>query len=164
MNTWSRCWFWSSYSNDCKSGSQTIVSASVADSGCLYRVLDPYFSIPDPGLRAKKILDLGFRIRIRIKEFIFLTQKLFLCSRKNDLGCSSWNPDLNPGSRGKKHWIPGPDPQHWFQLGLVKWLGWPCRRDRPRLAKFLSVGVGTEAERQEDHPSNPPHLPTSPDT
>ncbi len=47
---------------------------SVADPGCLSR-------IPDPSQK-----DSGSRIRIRNKE---LTLKLFLSSRKNDLGCSS---------------------------------------------------------------------------
>ncbi len=43
--------------------------------------------IPDPGSR---IPDLGSRIRIWIKEFkYFQPQKLFLSSRKDDLGCLS---------------------------------------------------------------------------
>ncbi len=71
----------------------------VADPGCLYRIPDPNFSIPDPGLK---------RSRIRIKEFKnFQHEKLFLSSRKNDLGCSSripdpglifFHPTPNPGS------------------------------------------------------------------
>jgi hypothetical protein len=33
---------------------------SVADPICLSRITDPYFSIPDPGSRLKKISDLGY--------------------------------------------------------------------------------------------------------
>jgi hypothetical protein len=47
---------------------------SVADPGCLSRIPDSKFSIPDPGFMFKKIPE--SRIRIRIKEFIYLTQKI----------------------------------------------------------------------------------------
>ncbi len=72
--------------------------------------------ILDPGSRIKRS-----RIRSRIKEFkYFYPNNLFLSSRKNVLGCSSWTPD--PGV--KKHRIQGskstgsrildPNPQHWY--------------------------------------------------
>jgi hypothetical protein len=50
-----------------------------------------------------------------IKEFKYFN-KLFLSTRKYDLGCSSririlsFYPSRIPGS--KRHWIPDPDPQH----------------------------------------------------
>ncbi len=58
---------------------------SAADPGCLSRIPDPIFSIPDPN---------SFHpgSRIRIKEFkyrYFTPKKLFLSTRKYDLGCSS---------------------------------------------------------------------------
>ncbi len=112
-------------------------------SGDIYPVFRIQFflsQIPDPSSRTYKIpdpgsQDLGSRIQIRIKEFKYLPKKLFLSSRKNDLGCSSRIPDLDffpsrrigiffhPGSRiwiffnpgsgsrimgSKKHRIPDP--------------------------------------------------------
>jgi hypothetical protein len=66
--------------------------SSVADLGCLSRIR--IFSIPNPssrsGSRVKKISGSRIQIRIRIKEFKFFTQKLFLSSRKYDPKCSSW--------------------------------------------------------------------------
>jgi hypothetical protein len=61
--------------------------------------LDRNFSIfSGSPIQSKK--DPGFRIRIRIKEKVFLTQNLFLSSRKNDLGCSSLTPIFShPGSQ-----------------------------------------------------------------
>jgi hypothetical protein len=48
-------------------------------------------------------------IVLRIRD-VFLTLKLFLSYRKNDVGCSCSIPD--PKFRGfKKHRIPDPDPQ-----------------------------------------------------
>jgi hypothetical protein len=44
-----------------------IIKPSVADPGCLSRILDPYFSIPGSRIQGQK--DSGHRIRIRIKEF-----------------------------------------------------------------------------------------------
>ncbi len=59
----------------------------------LSRILDPNFSIPDPGFRVKKIPGsrIRIRIRIRIKEFKYSSYLKF------DLGSI----------------IPDPDPQHW---------------------------------------------------
>jgi hypothetical protein len=57
---------------------------SVADPGCLSRIPDLTFSIPDPNL-----FHLGSRIHI--KEFKYVNPKsCFLSSRKYDPGCSSW--------------------------------------------------------------------------
>jgi hypothetical protein len=48
----------------------TSTTICVADPGCLSRILDLIFSIPDPGSRVDKISDPGLtRSRIRIKEF-----------------------------------------------------------------------------------------------
>ncbi len=83
---------------------------------------DSNFSITDP--QGQK--DSGSRIRIRIKEFKFLTPKIILSSRNRirDVHPGSWSwifthpgPGIqmskrhqipDPGSR-----IPDPDPQHW---------------------------------------------------
>jgi hypothetical protein len=84
-----------------------LVELSVLDQGCLCRIPDLNFSsriqvkkdpVPDPYQRI----------------LVFLTQKLFLSSRKNDLGCSLRIPDPeffsipdpDPGFKGKK----APDP------------------------------------------------------
>jgi hypothetical protein len=87
---------------------------SVADSGCLSRILDPKFSIPDPRSEfcPSRIPDPGS---------VSKNLKSFLSPRKYDPGCSSRirisDPDpyffTHPGSRGsKRHRIPNPDPQH----------------------------------------------------
>ncbi len=57
-----------------------------ADPGCLYRI-----RIFHPGYRVKKnpVPDPDPHHRVEV----FLTQKLFLSSRKNDLGCSFRIPD-----------------------------------------------------------------------
>jgi hypothetical protein len=76
---------------------------SVVDPGCLFRILDPNFSIPDPGSKRS-------RIRIRLKEFKYFNPKIFSSFRKYDLGCPLRNSDLDldffpisdPGSRGQK--------------------------------------------------------------
>ncbi len=60
---------------------------SVADPGCLFRIPDPYFSMPDPGSRVKNIPDHGSGSAS--KNIRILNLKMFLNSRKNDLGCSS---------------------------------------------------------------------------
>ncbi len=65
----------------------------------------------------------GSRIRIRNNEltkgFSIFIQKVLLSSRKYDPGCLSWisDPDFFPSriQGSKKHWIPDPDPQHWFR-------------------------------------------------
>jgi hypothetical protein len=54
---------------------------SVADSECLSRIRIFQFRIPDPG--SKKFLDPDPHQRVKV----FLTQKLFLSSRKYYLGC-----------------------------------------------------------------------------
>jgi hypothetical protein len=102
------------------------------DPGCLSRITDPNFFIPDPGSRVKKIPGsrikkipgsrIRIRIRIRIKEFKYFYPKiLFLSSGKYDSGMFIPDPDLDflpildPGSRGQK--CTGfriPDPQHWL--------------------------------------------------
>ncbi len=71
-------------------------------------------SIPDPGSEF-------FLSRIRIKEFkYFNPKKLFLSSRKYDLGCSSririliLYPSRNQGS--KRFRIADPDPHHWYHM------------------------------------------------
>jgi len=77
-------------------------NSSVADPGCLSRIR--FFHL---GSRIQGQKDSGSRIRIKEIKY-FLTLKLFLSSRKNNLGCSSrtWIfppsriPD--PGSRGQK--------------------------------------------------------------
>jgi hypothetical protein len=73
------------------------VNTSVADPGCLSRIPDPTFSIPDPGyelspsrIRTVSIPDPGSAS----KNLSILTQKKwFLSSRKYDPGCSSRIPD-----------------------------------------------------------------------
>jgi hypothetical protein len=58
--------------------------------------------LPDPGSASK------------IKYFN--PKKIFPSPRKNDLGCAfRIRIFSHPGSRCKKHQIPDPDPQHWFQ-------------------------------------------------
>ncbi len=83
--------------NGCKSKRRPLM-ASVADPGCLSRMR--IFSIPDPGSK---------KFRIRIKEFIYLTQKIVSklfgnMSRVVHPGSGTWfflsMPD--PGSRGQK--------------------------------------------------------------
>jgi hypothetical protein len=95
---------------------------SVADPGCLSRIPDPIFSIPDPNC-------LHPGSQILIKELKYFNpkkpKKWGLRSKKYDLGCSSRIPDPDadfqvqpipdPGSRGQKGTqsrIPDPDPQH----------------------------------------------------
>ncbi len=78
-----------------------IGKCSVVDPGCLFRIPNPYFSIPDPGPKRS-------RIRIRSNELkYFYPKKLFLGSRKYDPECfriffPSWIPGSNeapdPGS------------------------------------------------------------------
>jgi hypothetical protein len=87
------------------------VVTSVADPGCLSRILDPNF-VPSQ-IQGQK--DFGSRIRVRIKEFKYFNPKnCFLRSRKYVLGSSSRIPYLDldffthPGSRikgSKRHRI-----------------------------------------------------------
>jgi hypothetical protein len=70
------------------------------------------FSITDPGFRIEGQKDSGSRIRIRIKEFKYLTQKIVSKLSKKlsglfitDPGSGSWF-FTHPGSRGQK----APDP------------------------------------------------------
>jgi hypothetical protein len=72
--------------------SSSLVSHQCCGSGKF--IPDPFFSIPDPGLKRS-------RIRICVKEV-----KSFLSSQKYDPGCLSRIPDLDffshPGSLGQK--------------------------------------------------------------
>ncbi len=75
----------------CKSGCRKIISyltwhsSSVADPGCLFRIPDLNFYIPDPGSKRFWIPDTD-----RHKKFeVSLAQTIFIISRKYDLGCSS---------------------------------------------------------------------------
>ncbi len=83
-----------------------MLTRSVADFACLSR-------IPDQGSKRTRIPDPHQRIHV------FLTQKLFLCSRKYDPGCTS----RIRIQESKRHQIP--DPQHCFIVYLViaKWKG-----------------------------------------
>jgi hypothetical protein len=66
------------------------ILSSVADPGCLSRIPDPTFSIPDPNC-------LHPGSRILIKEYKYFNtkkaKKWFLSSKKYDPGCSSRIPD-----------------------------------------------------------------------
>jgi hypothetical protein len=76
----------------------------VADPGCLFRIRDSNFYIPDPGSK---------RFRIRIKEHkYFKPKKLSPSSRKYRssrirIFFPSWISDTDTGSRGKKASDPG---------------------------------------------------------
>jgi hypothetical protein len=82
----------------------------VADPGCLSRIPDPTFFHPGSRIRTFSIPDPGSSS----KNLSILTpkkpKKLFLSSKKYDLGCSSRIPDPDadflpipdPGSRGQK--------------------------------------------------------------
>jgi hypothetical protein len=58
------------------------IQTSVADSGCLSRIPDPNFSIPDPGSEFFSIPNPGSAS----KKLSIITQKLFLIFRKHDPG------------------------------------------------------------------------------
>jgi hypothetical protein len=77
-----------------------LITDSVAEPGCLSRILDPNFF--HPGSWVEKIP--GSRVRIRIKEFMYFNPKLFLSSRTYYPWCSSWflSPTPDPGSRVQK--------------------------------------------------------------
>jgi len=83
-------------------GSKISISGSVADLGCLFRIPDRNFSIPDPGSKRFRIPDPHQKIVSKISEII------------RDL-----IPDLDldldflpiPGPGTKKALIP--DPKHW---------------------------------------------------
>jgi hypothetical protein len=77
--------------------SQPLVFRSVAKLGCLARISDPNFSIPDPGI--KKIPEPEYWARIRVKEF--------KCSSRIRIF-----PIPDPGSRGQRS--TGSRIQHWF--------------------------------------------------
>ncbi len=96
------------------------IKTSVADPGCLSRIPDPTFSIPDPGS------ELSPSYRIRIKEFKYFnpqkTKKMV--SKLWKIWSGLFIPDpvsgcwlsTHPGSRiqgSKRHRIPDPDPEHW---------------------------------------------------
>ncbi len=88
--------------------------------GCLSRIPDPNFSIPDSRSHIQGQKDSGSRIRI--KEFkYFNPKKLFLRS-------GSWFFNLSritdPGV--KRHRIPDPDPQHWKKLSTFWLSGTGC--------------------------------------
>ncbi len=104
-------------------------------------------SLPDPGSASK--------------NQSILTQKLFLSSRKYDLGCSFRIRILiftHPGSRiqgSKRHRIPDPDPQHWLAdvltLSIVS----------SKIKKFISAY--TLDEKADDDQASfqvppPPHI------
>jgi hypothetical protein len=84
------------------------VVASVVDPGCLSGIRIRIFSIPDPDF-----FHPGSRVRIKESKYLN-PKKLFLSSRKYDLGCPSQilfcYPFRIQGS--KRHRIP--DPQHWL--------------------------------------------------
>ncbi len=97
------------------------MAISVADAGCLSRILDPTFFHPGSRIRTVSIPDpncLHPGSRIRIKEFNYFNpkkpKKWFLRCRKYDPGCSS----RIPGS--KRHRIPDLDPQHWWLHGVAE--------------------------------------------
>jgi hypothetical protein len=87
-----------------------------------YRMTAPNFSVPDPGPDTESKRS---RIRIRIEEFkyfIFLPNKVFLSSWKNDLGYSSririFSPSRIPDPAVKKE----PDSEFRF----------PCNAPQPK--------------------------------
>ncbi len=71
--------------------------SSVADPGCLYRISDTKFSIPD-SWSMKKIPDPDPHKSI----YIFLTQKIVRCSRKYDFIADPGSGFFHPGSSGQK--------------------------------------------------------------
>ncbi len=81
---------------------------SVADAGCLFRIQDPDFPIPDPGSKRHQIL--GSRSTTLNLQRVKFKLKCYL----------SWiRIFYHPGSRihildsgVKRHCIPDPDPQH----------------------------------------------------
>ncbi len=83
----------------------------IADPGCLSRTPDPNFYHPGS--------------RIRIKEFKYFKPKKMV-SKLWEIWSGLFVPDrsgswlfTHPGSRiqgSKRHRIPDPDPQHWFQV------------------------------------------------
>jgi hypothetical protein len=80
---------------------------NVANLGCVSRIR--FFSIPNPGSDF-------FPSRIRIKEFLYLTQKLFFKLSEKWSGLFILDPDPDfltiPDPGVKK--APDPDPGHWF--------------------------------------------------
>jgi hypothetical protein len=80
---------------------------NVADLGCVSRIR--FISIPNPGSDF-------FPSRIRIKEFLYLTQKLFFKLSEIWSGLFILDPDPDfltiPDPGVKK--APEPDPEHWF--------------------------------------------------
>ncbi len=80
-------------------------------------------------------------------------KKWFLSSRKYDPGCSSRTPDPDadflpipgPGSRiqgSKRHRIPDPDPQHWFECPFVyPSSGFSFFRPQKRFIFFLNLRI-----------------------
>ncbi len=116
---------------------------SVAYPQSLYRIPHPNFSIPDPGSKVS---------RIRIEEFkYFWPKKLFLRSRKNDLGCSSrilipdpdffpsririLDPDFFPSRThgSKRHRIPDLHPQHCFSICTLH------SSDRTKMYRYVLI-------------------------
>ncbi len=93
--------------------------AVLRNPGCLYRIPDPNFSIPDPGSKR-----LGSRIR-NPHQSIFFNPKIVSKLTEIWYGMFIPDPDLDflpnqdlgfwiQGS--KRHRIPDPDPQHWLPV------------------------------------------------
>jgi len=99
------------------SGSRHLFRHFVNKTGLLHSVADPNFSILDPGSGVEKIPDPGSGSASKNLR-IFKPQKLFLSSRKYDLGCSSririliFYPFRIQGSKRQRI----PDPQHFSYI------------------------------------------------
>jgi hypothetical protein len=97
-----------------------VVTFSVADQGCLFRIR--IFSIPNPNLNLKNLSILTRTIVFKLSEIwsgVFIPPDL--------------DPDFYPSriQGSKRHRIQGPDPQHWKYSTFSFWqspaAGWASR-------------------------------------